>query len=80
MLKKLAFSGAVLAAFAGVGLAAPAHATVGPDENNVAQQSGNVIVCGNSAIGDITIPLIPLSPVTINSQKPVDCSVRAYQN
>ncbi|MFI0417719.1 hypothetical protein DP939_29440 [Spongiactinospora rosea] len=81
MLKKLAFGGAVLAAFAGVGLAAPAHATIGPDDGgNVARQSDNIVVCGNQAIGDIIIPVIPLTPVTIATRKPVDCSIRAYQN
>ncbi|GLW05578.1 hypothetical protein Misp01_07080 [Microtetraspora sp. NBRC 13810] len=83
MLKKLALGGAVLAAWAGLGLA-PAHAAApwpwpeGGD--NTAAQSNNVIVCGNQTIGDIAVTLLNLAPVTLNNKKPVDCSIRAYQD
>ncbi|MCG5217194.1 hypothetical protein [Streptosporangium sp. KLBMP 9127] len=83
MLKKLALGGAVIVAAAGLGLATPAQAeTPYPRDNNVnvASQNGNVIVCGNSAIGDIVVTLISLAPVTVADRQPVDCSVRSYQN
>ncbi|GLW05579.1 hypothetical protein Misp01_07090 [Microtetraspora sp. NBRC 13810] len=83
MLKKLALGGAVLTAWAGLGLATPAQADAPwpkPGGDNVAAQANNVVVCGNKAIGDISIPLIPLQPVTFNNTQPVDCSIRAYQN
>ena len=83
MLKKLALGGAVVATFAGMGFATPAQAeTPYPRDNNVnvGSQSGNVIVCGNSAIGDIFVGLLNLAPVTLADRRPVDCSVRSYQN
>jgi hypothetical protein len=86
MLKKLALGGAVLAAFAGMGLATPAQANSGvpwpSNENkfNVSEQSDNVVVCGNRGIGDILIPVIPLAPVTFADREEVDCSIRAYQD
>ncbi|RBQ16451.1 hypothetical protein DP939_29435 [Spongiactinospora rosea] len=81
MLKKLAIGG-MLTAFAVSGVAAPAVAAAPwpGDETNTAQQSGNVIVCGNSAIGDIIVTLLNLAPVSVATKKPVDCSVRVYQN
>ena len=82
MLKKLALGGAVVATFAGIGFATPAQAaTPYPKDNNVnvSSQSGNVVVCGNKAIGDITIPILNLSPVTSADREPVDCSIRNTQ-
>ncbi|SDQ84630.1 hypothetical protein [Thermostaphylospora chromogena] len=79
MLKKLVLAG-VAAAFTGM-VAAPAQAAPwNENEFNVSEQSGNVIVCGNSAIGDILIPLIPLQPVTTADRDTVDCGVRVQQD
>ncbi|MFD0655816.1 hypothetical protein [Thermocatellispora tengchongensis] len=47
---------------------------------DVAEQSGNVIVCGNHAIGDVLVTLIPLAPISIVHRDPVDCSISARQN
>ncbi|RBQ16450.1 hypothetical protein DP939_29430 [Spongiactinospora rosea] len=82
MLKKLALGGTMIAAFAGVGLAAPAHAaTPWPGgETNASQQNGNTITCGNSAIGDVFVNLLNLTPVTLADRKPVDCGIRVTQN
>ncbi|GAA5071058.1 hypothetical protein HNP84_009151 [Thermocatellispora tengchongensis] len=83
MLKKFVLGGVAMAAFAGVGLAAPALADAPPPRNendvNVAEQSGNVIVCGNHAIGDIVVTLLNLAPVTTASRQPVDCSITVHQ-
>jgi hypothetical protein len=85
MLKKLVLGGAVLAAFAGVSLATPAQAASvapWPNENkvNVSEQSGNVVVCGNRGIGDISLLVVPVSPVTFVDRENVDCGFRAYQD
>ncbi|WP_084955787.1 hypothetical protein [Thermoactinospora rubra] len=82
MLKKLAFSGAVIAAFAGAALATPAQADTWPNalEKNVSEASGNIAVCGNRSIGDIIIVLVPVSPVTVADKEPVDCSVKVVQD
>ena len=81
MLKKLVLTGIAATAFAGLGVAAPAQAAPwNENEFNVSEQSGNVIVCGNSAIGDILIPLIPLQPVTTADRDTVDCGVRVQQD
>jgi hypothetical protein len=82
MLKQLAVGGAVVAAFAGLGLATPAQAeTPYPGERkiNISNQSGNTITCRNSAIGDINILLLPLTPVTSADRENVDCGIRANQ-
>ncbi|MDF5751463.1 hypothetical protein [Spongiactinospora sp. TRM90649] len=82
MLKKLAIGG-TLAAFAVAGIGAPAMAaTPWPQDQdlNTSTQSGNVVVCGNSTIGDIFIGLLTLAPVTVSKKDPVDCSIRVYQN
>ncbi|GLW05577.1 hypothetical protein Misp01_07070 [Microtetraspora sp. NBRC 13810] len=79
MLKKLALGGVALAAWAGLGLT-PAEAAAPWPGGNAAAQNGNTIQCGNSAIGDITALLVPLTPVTFAGSKPVDCSIRVYQN
>jgi hypothetical protein len=79
MLKKLVFGGAVVASFAGLGLATPAQATV-PWPDNVSNQSGNVIVCGNGVIDNVVVTLLNLAPVTSGNQKTVDCSIRVNQN
>ncbi|GAA5071062.1 hypothetical protein HNP84_009150 [Thermocatellispora tengchongensis] len=83
MLKKLVLGGAALAAFAGLGLTTPAQADApwpGGGDVNVSEQSGNTIVCGNQAIGDILILLVPLTPVTQADRDGVDCGVRVIQN
>ncbi|WP_084955794.1 hypothetical protein [Thermoactinospora rubra] len=82
MLKKLAFSGAVIAAFAGAALATPALADTWPNEleKNVSEASGNIAVCGNRGLGDILIPLVPLTPVTIADDESVECSVKVVQD
>jgi hypothetical protein len=82
MLKQLTLGGAAIAAFASLGLATPAQAETpypGGGTINVSNQSDNVIVCGNKAIGDITAAIINLSPVTNVNRQPVDCSIQANQ-
>jgi hypothetical protein len=95
MLRKPAVVGAAMAAFAGLGLAAPAYATPDPDnafiqhgynvnnfyqnDSNPIEQSRNVIVCGNRGIGDVTAILVPIAPTVFTKPQPVDCSVRVYQ-
>ena len=83
MLKKLALGGAVVAAFAGMGFATPAQAATpwpGGDKINVSQQNDNTVVCGNKTIGDITIPIIPLTPVTLVDREPVNCNITNHQS
>ncbi|GAA5071052.1 hypothetical protein HNP84_009152 [Thermocatellispora tengchongensis] len=84
MLKKLVLGGAAVSAFAGLGLVTPALADTpwpGNENNiNVSKQSDNVTVCGNKAIGDITVVLLNLNPVTSADREPVDCSIKAVQN
>ncbi|MEU7897181.1 hypothetical protein AB0B45_30495 [Nonomuraea sp. NPDC049152] len=84
MLKKLALSGAVLAAFAGLALATPAQADTWPksreSDQNVSTVSGNLAVCGNRGIGDISIVAITLNPVTFADREPVDCNVKVDQD
>lgn len=80
MLKKLVLTGIAATAFAGLGVAAPAQAALGNEnEINVSEQSGNFIVCGNRAIGDVFLLLVPLTPITIADRTPVNCSVTATQ-
>lgn len=79
MLKKLALGSAAVAAFAGLGLATPAYAG-NENEFNISEQSGNVIVCGNKAIGDITVVLLNLNPVVSSDRQPLDCGIRAQQD
>lgn len=84
MIKKLFAIGALAAGFAGLGLATPAQASPWPvntNEYNIASQNDNLAVCGNRAIDDIIVGLLPIaSPITASDKEPVDCSVRAYQN
>ncbi|MEU7897184.1 hypothetical protein AB0B45_30510 [Nonomuraea sp. NPDC049152] len=84
MIKKLAFSGAVLAAFGGLAIAGPALADTYPQpgaaKQNVSAQNGNTAVCGNSGIGDITVALVPLNPIVFNEDKSVNCSVQVDQD
>ncbi|MEU7897185.1 hypothetical protein AB0B45_30515 [Nonomuraea sp. NPDC049152] len=84
MLKKLALSGAVLAAFAGVGLATPAQADTWPKPSDAAQnvstQNGNTAVCGNQGIGDVTAVVLNFTPVVIRDNKAVTCQVIATQD
>ncbi|MEU7897180.1 hypothetical protein AB0B45_30490 [Nonomuraea sp. NPDC049152] len=81
MLKRLAFGGALFAALAGVAFASPAQAeTPRPNDSNTAKAHGNVIVCGNSAVGDIIAVVGALAPVSFVKQQPVDCSIRVLQN
>ncbi|GAA5071067.1 hypothetical protein HNP84_009149 [Thermocatellispora tengchongensis] len=82
MLKKLVLGGVAAAAFAGFAFAGPAQAAAPwpPRDVDVAEQSGNVIVCGNHAIGDVLVTLIPLAPISIVHRDPVDCSISARQN
>ncbi|MDF5751464.1 hypothetical protein [Spongiactinospora sp. TRM90649] len=82
MLKKLALSGTMIAAFAGMALATPAQAaTPWPGgENNASQQNGNTITCGNTAIGDVAVTLLNLTPVTLADRKSIDCGVRVNQS
>jgi hypothetical protein len=82
MLKKLALGGTMIAALAAMVLATPAQAaTPYPgNETNAAQQNGNTITCGNSAIGDVAVTLLNLTPVTLAERKPLDCGIRVYQN
>ncbi|MDF5751465.1 hypothetical protein [Spongiactinospora sp. TRM90649] len=79
MLKKFIVSGAVVAGFAALSLAAPAYASDEYD-NDVATQSGNTIVCGNRTIGDISVPILNLAPVTFSNNEATDCSIRTNQN
>ena len=84
MLKKFLAVGAVVAGFAGMGLSAPAQANSEPwpvNENhyNIASQNDNVSVCGNRAIGDITLGLITLNPMTDADDNSVDCSFKINQ-
>ncbi|MCG5217192.1 hypothetical protein [Streptosporangium sp. KLBMP 9127] len=84
MLKKFLASGAVIAGFAGLGFAAPAHATTPwpqpENHSNVSSQNDNVFVCGNKTIGDITAAVITLAPVTTADNDSTDCGVRNNQN
>lgn len=84
MLKKLALGGAAVAAFAGLGIATPALADVpwpnNENEFNISEQSGNTVVCGNKAIGDITVAILNLNPVVSSDKEPVDCSIRVQQD
>ncbi|SDQ84580.1 hypothetical protein [Thermostaphylospora chromogena] len=88
MLKKFLVAGAVLAGFAGMGLATPAQAYVGEpkpvNENdyNVSSVGDPVVVCGNSVIGDLTLNLSALLglPATDADKKSVDCSIKVIQD
>ncbi|MEV5413851.1 hypothetical protein AB0K60_34110 [Thermopolyspora sp. NPDC052614] len=80
MLKKFLAVGAV-AGIAGFGLATPAQAGPWPPSHiNTSSQNDNVLVCGNSVIGDITLGLITLGPLTNGGNDATDCSFKAVQN
>ncbi len=82
MLKKIVFSGAAAAAIAGLAFVPPAHADKRPVARkgiNVAQQSGNVVVCGNRGIDEVLVLVAPLSPVTPINRDRVDCGTRKVQ-
>ncbi|MEV5413853.1 hypothetical protein AB0K60_34120 [Thermopolyspora sp. NPDC052614] len=67
MLKKLVLGTAALAAFSTVGVTGTAMA--GAD---------HTAICGNQAIGDILVPIIPLTPVTSADREPVNCGVQVH--
>ena len=86
MLKKFLVAGAVLAGFAGMGLAAPAQAEVGgpwpvnDNDYNISSIGDPVAVCGNSVINDLTLGLSLLSgPVTDADQHAVACNISVSQ-
>ncbi|MEV5413854.1 hypothetical protein AB0K60_34125 [Thermopolyspora sp. NPDC052614] len=82
MLKKIVLGGAAAAAFAGLGFVPPAHADKHPVHRkgiNIAQQSGNVVVCGNRGIDEVLVLVAPLTPVTPVNRDRVDCGVRKVQ-
>lgn len=86
MLKKLMLGGAAAAAFAGLGVVPPAAADSYPLPKkatakgvNVAQQNGNVVVCGNRGIDELLVLVAPLSPVTQINRDKTDCSNRKTQ-
>ena len=66
MFKKLVLGGAALAAFSTLSVAGAATAS-----------ADNMAICGNQAIGDILVPIIPLTPVTSADREPVNCGVQA---
>ena len=79
MLKKLVLGGVALTALTG-GLATPAMANPWDGRTiNVSEQNGNVTVCGNKAIGDITVAILNLNPVTTADREPVDCGIQVLQ-
>ncbi|GLW05580.1 hypothetical protein Misp01_07100 [Microtetraspora sp. NBRC 13810] len=81
MFRKLLVAGAVVSGFAG--LASPAQAGghwPPPDHDNISTQSGNTAVCGNETIGDITLGLITLAPVTATGNEPVNCNFTVNQH
>jgi len=86
MLKKFLVAGAVLAGFAGMGLAAPAQADSGnpwpinKNHFNISSVGDPVAVCGNSVINDLTLGLSLLSgPVTDADQHGVACNISVTQ-
>ncbi|MEU7897179.1 hypothetical protein AB0B45_30480 [Nonomuraea sp. NPDC049152] len=83
MLKQLLVSGAVIAGLAGVAFVTPAQADEWPKSNetelNVSTVSGNTAVCGNRGIGDITVALIPIGPMTSANNESTGCNVSVNQ-
>ncbi|MEU7897186.1 hypothetical protein AB0B45_30520 [Nonomuraea sp. NPDC049152] len=83
MLKQLLVGGAVIAGLAGVAFAAPAQADKWPKpsetERNISAVTGNVAVCGNRGIGDITVALLNFNPVTSADNESTGCNVTVNQ-
>ncbi len=73
MFKKLVLGGAALAAISTLGVAGAATANAG-----VLTRGDNMAICGNQAIGDILVPIIPLTPVTSADREPVNCGVQVH--
>ncbi len=85
MLKKFLVSGAVIAGFSSLGLAAPAQAESAfpppvHNEYNIAHQNSNTAVCGNGLIDNVAAGVINLAPVTATDSKSTGCNVTANQN
>jgi len=87
MLKKFLVAGAVLAGFAGMGLAAPAQAEVGgpwpvnDNDYNISSIGDPVAVCGNSVINDLTVGISALlaNPVMDADKHTVACNISVTQ-
>ena len=88
MLKKFLVAGAVLAGFAGMGLATPAQAEAGgpwpvnKNDYNISSIGDPVAVCGNSVIEDLSlgVSLLLGGPVSDADKHSVGCSIKVVQD